>query len=84
MNYKIIIEKNAKKYIQKQQINDQKRILKAISLLPEVGDIKPLKGEKDFYRLRVGTHRIIYRLDNGILTVIVIAAGSRGDIYKHL
>lgn len=34
-------------------------------------------------RLRVGDYRIIYRVDNGRLIVLVIDAGSRGDIYKR-
>ena len=36
-NYKIIIEKPAAKFIRKQPADQQKRILKAISMLPEKG-----------------------------------------------
>ena len=82
MNYKIIIEKRARKFIEKQPLNQQKRILKGISLLPNEGDIKPLKGIEGFFRLRVGDYRIIYRVENDVLTVIVTDAGNRGQVYK--
>lgn len=81
-NYKIIIEKPAAKFIEKQPVNQQKRILKALSLLPESGDIKKMKGENDYFRLRVGDYRLIYRVERDILTVIIVNAGNRGQIYK--
>ncbi|MCD7791783.1 MAG: type II toxin-antitoxin system RelE/ParE family toxin [Oscillospiraceae bacterium] len=34
-------------------------------------------------RLRVGDYRIIYTVDNGELTVLVIDAGNRGEIYNR-
>ena len=58
-NYKIIIEKPAAKFIRKQPADQQKRILKAISMLPEKGDIKQMKGEAGHFRLRVGDYRLI-------------------------
>ncbi len=82
MKYNIVIEKRARKFIEKQPPNQQKRILRAISHLPELGDIKQLKGRTDFFRLRVGDYRIIYRVDNDVLTVVVTDAGNRGQIYK--
>ena len=82
MKYNIIIEKPALKFIDKQSANDKKRILKAIYQLPQTGDIKPLKGYKNYYRLRVGDYRIIYTIENSILTVVVTHAGNRGEVYK--
>jgi len=82
MKYKIEIEKRAKKFIEKQPRNQQIRLISAISHLPEEGDIKPLKGEIGFFRLRVGTYRIIFKVEHDVLTVIVTDAGNRGQIYK--
>ncbi len=82
MKYKIVIEKRAVKFIKKQPVNQQKRILEAINKLPEKGDIKQLKGYNEYFRLRIGDYRIIYRVENDILTVIVTDAGNRGQIYK--
>lgn len=80
--YQIIIEKPAKKFLDKLPLHEKRRILFAIEQLPHVGDIKKMQGQKDYYRLRVGSYRIIYTVDNGKLIVRIVAAGNRGDIYK--
>lgn len=82
MKYSIVIEKPALKFLQKQPLAQRQRILQAIQGLPENGDIKPLAGYKNLFRLRVGTYRIIYTIEQNVLTVRVLNAGNRGDIYK--
>lgn len=81
--YNIIIKKKAKKFIDKLPPNDKKRIVKAIEGLPDGEDIKKLKGHDELLRLRVGSYRIIYTVDHGKLTVYVIDAGNRGEIYNQ-
>lgn len=84
MSYEIRIEKAAAKFIQKLPAQDKERILKAIHKLPDEGDIKQLKGQRSigFFRLRVGSYRIIYTVDHGKLIVCVVDAGNRGQIYN--
>lgn len=51
----------------------------------EQGDIKPLTEELEgFYRLRVGSHRVIfeYEMINGSRTVTCVFAGPRKWIYE--
>ena len=44
---------------------------------------KPLKGElKGRYSYRVGTYRIIYRIHQQKLVVLIIDIGHRRDIYR--
>lgn len=81
--YNIIIKKKAKKFIDKLHQNDKKRIVKAIESLPDGEDIKKIKGHDELLRLRVGSYRIIYTVDHGKLTVYVIDAGNRGEIYNQ-
>lgn len=81
--YQIIIKKKAKKFIDKLPLKEKKRLVSAIENLPNGEDIKRLKGYTDLLRLRVGEYRIIYTVDNGKLTVYVIDAGNRGEIYKR-
>ena len=85
MNYRIVIEKAAEKFIVKLPRPDKERGLKAISRLPEQGDIKQLKGQKSrgMFRLRVGDYRIIYTVDDGQLVVCIVDAGNRGQIYNR-
>ena len=64
---KIEIEKPARKFLAKQ---------------PNEGDIKPISGHPGFFRLRVGTYRVLYTIENDVLIVRVLDIGNRGDVYK--
>jgi len=85
VKYTVVIEKPAEKFIMRLAQPEKERVLRAIYGLPDSGDIKRLQGKKSrgMYRLRVGTYRIIYTVDNGKLVVCVIDAGSRGQIYNR-
>ena len=85
MKYTIVIEKPAERFIMRLAQPEKERLLKAIQELPHTGDIKRLQGKKSrgMYRLRVGSYRIIYTVDNGRLVVCVVDAGNRGQIYNR-
>lgn len=80
--YKIIIKKAAEKFIEKQPPKQQKRIIEAIMKLPHEGDIQTYKAHEGYFRLRVGSYRIIYTVDHNILIVTVTDADNRGQVYK--
>ena len=82
MKWRIVIEKPALKFLQKQPLPQRERLLKAIYGLPDVGDIKPMAGHENLYRMRVGTYRVLYSIEHDVLIVRVLNAGNRGDIYK--
>ena len=82
MTYQIIYEKAAVKFLRKQPPAQQRRLIVAIHKLPEEGDIKPMAGHQGEYRLRVGSYRVIYALENNVLIVRVLTIGNRGDVYK--
>lgn len=81
--YQIIIKKKAKKFIDKLPTNERKRVVSAITQLPNGEDIKKLKGHDDLLRLRVGNYRVVYTIDNGKLVVYVIDIDNCGEIYKR-
>lgn len=81
--YKIILKKRAKKFIDKLPLSEKKRIVSAIEKLPDGEDIKRLQGYDNILRLRVGTYRIIYTVNNNELIITVIDAGNRGQIYNR-
>ena len=85
MKYAIVIEKPAEKFIMKLAKSERERVIRAIHGLPDRGDIKRLQGRKSkgLFRLRVGDYRIIYSVDDGRLTVFVVDAGNRGQIYNR-
>ena len=83
MNYKIVIQKSAEKFLKKQPRKIQERLLIAIYKLPKGTDIKKLQGH-NMYRMKVGNIRILYTVDDVIKIISVEEIDSRGDIYKRL
>ena len=76
----IALSKRAIKTLSEMNMPQKTRIINAIKQIP-CGDIKPLKGYKGYYRLRVGGWRIIFVYkDNGDILVLKIA--PRGEVYK--
>ncbi|MEO3788400.1 type II toxin-antitoxin system RelE/ParE family toxin [Actinocorallia sp. B10E7] len=47
-------------------------------------DIKALQGHNARRRLRIGDHRVVYTIENGLLTVWVLAVGNHRDVYRRL
>lgn len=81
--FKIIIEKAAQKFLDKQEKDKRFRLYKAISKLPNGTDIKKLKGS-NLYRLRVGDCRVLYTIDEAIRLIDIENIDNRGDVYKRL
>ncbi|NJO24574.1 MAG: type II toxin-antitoxin system RelE/ParE family toxin [Bacteroidia bacterium] len=82
--YKVVIERYAEKQLAKIPPPDFNRIAKAISALsenPRPHGYKKLKGRPG-YRVRIGNYRVIYAIQDNILTVFVIDIGDRKDIYE--
>ena len=79
---KIEIDKPAMKFLARQPKPQQERLLRAISRLSDEGDIKPMAGFEDLYRLRVGNYRVLYTIENNRLIVRILQIGNRGDVYK--
>ena len=71
--------KQAIKFLNKQNTDTKRRIIKAIQSLPS-GDVKILQGAESKYRLRVGDYRVIFDKQGNILYIEKI--GNRGDVYK--
>ncbi|QEP41760.1 type II toxin-antitoxin system RelE/ParE family toxin [Ectothiorhodospiraceae bacterium BW-2] len=68
--YSIQVHKQVKKYLLSLPKNYRQNIAEKMDLLaidpyhhPQL-DIKPMVGENDYYRLRVGQYRLIYRVEN--------------------
>lgn len=88
LEVKIKYSKDALKFLSRLDKKSITRIREAIDGLkqtPPIGDIKTMQGYgDDRKRLRIGSWRIIYKLEsNGNIKIIyVINIGNRGDIYK--
>lgn len=85
MEYKILLKKEAAKYLanlDKPSKNRIKTAIQGLGVKPPKGDIVPLKGKEGWFRLRVGTFRVIFRLNKEDQAIIIETIASRGDVYK--
>jgi len=85
--YELKFHKQVIKFLQNQPLNFRKKVLEQFEIIKNNPfdnnlDIKELKGMKNFFRLRISKYRFIYRIENNILLIEIVKAGSRGDIYK--
>lgn len=55
--------------------------IEALSENPRPHDCKKLSSQEK-YRIRCGNFRILYSIENDILTVFVVKVGHRKDVYR--
>jgi mRNA interferase RelE/StbE len=85
--YKLYLTKEATKYYKKCSAITKQKLNKCFSDLKynpyTNSNIKKLHGELEgLLRYRTGSLRIVYKIEEEKVTVVIIAIGSRGDIYK--
>jgi mRNA interferase RelE/StbE len=54
-----------------------------LEINPRPPGVEKMKGSQDQYRLRVGDYRIIYQIEDQILTILVLKIGHRRDVYRR-
>ena len=84
MRYSIEFVPSARRALAKLPLQMRKRIQVAIDDLAEnpfPPGAKKLQGDGG-YRIRVGDYRVIYEVEHGLLTVLVIRIGHRREVYR--
>jgi mRNA interferase RelE/StbE len=84
--YKIEWKHSAVKELRKLPKDVIVRILKAVEQLsdnPYPSGVRKLVGSEHSYRLREGSHRIIYTVLSSSLIIQIIRVGHRKDVYKR-
>jgi mRNA interferase RelE/StbE len=87
VSYSIEITREALRALAKLDKPVRRRLQTVIDGLqaePRPSGVKALQGFKGAYRIRVGDYRIVYTIDDGRLTVVVIDLGHRREIYRNL
>lgn len=85
--YKLLIEKKAAKFLSRLTAKSYKIVSSAIKKLSSFHeiknlDMKPLKGKyKNMMRLRVGSRRVLFTVDEVKKEIKVWIIENRGDIY---
>ena len=86
--YAIKLKRSALKAIESLGAATKRRIWEAIEGLakePRPRGCRKISGpEENRYRIRVGDYRIIYRVNDDKILILVVRVGHRRDIYRDL
>jgi mRNA interferase RelE/StbE len=85
VKYAVALERTAARFLLRlRDVKLKKRLDDAIEALsddPRPHGCRKLAGTSDRYRIRVGDYRIIYSVDDGKVTVLVLVIGHRREVY---
>jgi mRNA interferase RelE/StbE len=84
-SYKLEISATAERQLRKLPARDARRVVEAIEALatdPRPSGCRKLGGYEDVFRVRVGTYRVLYSVDDKRIIVIVLKIGHRRDVYR--
>jgi mRNA interferase RelE/StbE len=86
MKYRVEFKPKAARFLERMPEPDRSRTLQRIEDLeksPRPAGSKKMKGT-DYYRLRSGDYRVIYRINDDVLVVLVVRVGHRKEVYRKL
>ena len=84
MKYHINIKNKAEKELLRLQRSDVIKIRESINklaLIPRPHGSKKLTGSLNEYRLRVGNYRILYTINDNIITICIFKIAHRKEAY---
>ncbi len=82
--YSVGIKRSAAKELEELPVKDRRRVVARIQLLasdPRPPGCEKLSGEEK-YRLRQGSLRILYQIDDTLSTVTIVKVRHRRDVYR--
>ena len=85
MNYEVRKTRRVQREIDVIEKHDRLRIEGVIALLaenPRPPKATKLVGQRNRWRVRTGDYRILYEIDDGVLTVLVIRVAHRREVYR--
>jgi mRNA interferase RelE/StbE len=83
--YSVELTGAAAKQVRKLETRVRVRVLAAIASLaeePRPAGAKKLVGERDAWRIRIGDHRVIYDIHDGVVEVVVFRVAHRREVYN--
>ena len=84
--YTVTIDRSAQKQLRalkdKRLRDALEREILALGHDPRPPGCLKLVGHKDHWRVRVGDWRIVYRVEDGRLVVLVVTVAVRGGVYR--
>ena len=85
-SYRLLIKKSAAKELEAiAGKKDRERITRRILALadnPRPPGAEKLSGTSEKYRVRQGDFRILYEIQDDVLTVFIVRTGDRKEVYR--
>ena len=84
MSYELLIERAARKALEKIPQPHRDRIITAVFELasePRPQGSRQLTG-REAWRIRIGSYRVIYEIHDDKLIILVVAVGHRSSVYR--
>lgn len=85
MAYRIEVTPRALKDLKALPTRERQRVadqIDALMINPRPQGCKKLKSREDFYRIRVGDYRVVYRVEDKVLLILIVRIGDRKEIYE--
>ena len=85
--YEVALTRRARQGLLDLTVRDFRRVDAKIAALagdPRPQGVKKLEGVGDLYRIQSGNFRVIYRIEDARLVVVVVDVGDRKDVYRGL
>jgi mRNA interferase RelE/StbE len=85
--YEIVLTRAAERGLSVLSKSDFRKVdarIQALADNPRDATSKKLEGVGELYRIRSGDYRILYRIEDDRLVVVVVDVGNRRDIYRSL
>jgi mRNA interferase RelE/StbE len=85
--HRVVVEDGAARAIRKLDRDVQRLVVARLERLaenPRPPGSKKLEGARDLYRVRVGDHRVVCRIEGQVLLVLVVRVAHRSDVYRRL
>jgi mRNA interferase RelE/StbE len=81
------LTKEALDFVRALEAKQFKQVMgKILNLLsdPNPADSSTLKGYENLYRTDIGEHRVVYRFDDKVVSVLVVDKRNDDEVYKKL
>lgn len=82
--YSVLVTRSAEKEIERLPVDVRRLVVRRILALaddPRPHGSQKLTGE-DKYRIRQGAYRVVYTIEDAIVTVTVVRVAHRSDVYR--
>lgn len=87
MIYQVEVAPAAERQLRRLDATMRKRIgmrVRSLAEDPRPHGAKQLSARESLWRIRVGSHRVVYQIQDIRLVVLVLRVGHRGDVYRQL